>query len=89
MIARLKGKVDSLGDESLIIDVGGVGYQVFCSSRTLRKMALNENVILEVETHVREDHIQTQFFEISVSIATTSLLMCKHLCKDAANTTCR
>ena len=31
MIARLKGRVDRLGEEHAIIDVGGVGYLVFCS----------------------------------------------------------
>ncbi|MCH7865510.1 MAG: Holliday junction branch migration protein RuvA, partial [Proteobacteria bacterium] len=34
MIAKLKGVVDSVGDGWTIIDVGGVGYLVFCSGRT-------------------------------------------------------
>ncbi len=35
MIARLKGIIDSKGEDSLVIDVGGVGYLVECSARTL------------------------------------------------------
>jgi Holliday junction DNA helicase RuvA len=57
MIARLKGIVDLLADDSVIIDVHGVGYLVFCSSRTLSRMTIGEAISLEIETHVREDHI--------------------------------
>ncbi len=58
MIARLKGLVDWVGEDSAIIDVGGVGYLVFCSARTLSAMpAVGEATALEIETHVREDHI--------------------------------
>ncbi len=57
MIARLKGIVDSLDEDSVVVDVGGVGYLVFCSSRTLSRMTIGETTALEIETHVREDHI--------------------------------
>ncbi len=57
MIALLKGLVASLGDDHAVIDVGGVGYRVYCSSRSLGRMAKGEAVMLHVETHVREDHI--------------------------------
>lgn len=57
MIARLKGIVDLLADDSVIIDVHGVGYLVFCSSRTLSRLSIGDAVSLEIETHVREDHI--------------------------------
>jgi Holliday junction DNA helicase RuvA len=36
MIAKLTGILDSIGDDWAVIDVGGVGYLVFCSTRTLR-----------------------------------------------------
>ena len=62
MIARLKGIVDVLGDDWAIIDVHGVGYLVFCSSRTLARMNIGEAVALEIETHVREDHIHLYGF---------------------------
>ncbi|MEL3890335.1 Holliday junction branch migration protein RuvA [Ferrovibrio sp. MS7] len=58
MIAKLKGLLDSVGEGALVIDVGGVGYQVFCSARTLRGLPkVGEAVQLHIETHVREDHI--------------------------------
>ena len=34
MIGKLKGVIDSYGDDWVIIDVGGVGYHVFCSAKT-------------------------------------------------------
>jgi Holliday junction DNA helicase RuvA len=58
MIARLKGLVDQVGEDWAVIDVGGVGYLVFCSSRTLSRLPrIGEAAALFVETHVREDHI--------------------------------
>ncbi len=65
MIARLKGIVDGLGDGWVVIDVGGVGYLVFCSSKTLGQLAIGEAVALEIETHVREDHIHLYGFRDS------------------------
>ncbi len=58
MIAKLKGLVDSIGEDFCVIDVNGVGYLVFCSGRTLGNLpAMGEAVTLMIETHVREDHI--------------------------------
>ncbi len=63
MIAKLSGVIDSLGEDRIIIDVGGVGYLVFCSARTLRAMPpAGEAVTLRIETHVREDHIHLYGF---------------------------
>lgn len=62
MIAKLSGKVDSVGLDWVIIDVGGVGYLVFCSSRTLSSLGIGMSVSLMVETHVREDHIHLYGF---------------------------
>jgi Holliday junction DNA helicase RuvA len=63
MIAKLAGLVDGVAEESCIIDVGGVGYLVFCSARTLRALPRpGEAVKLLVETHVREDHIHLYGF---------------------------
>ncbi len=57
MIAKLRGLLDSFGDDWCIIDVNGIGYHVFCSSRTLNNLnGLGEEVTLLVETHIREDH---------------------------------
>ena len=63
MIALLRGVLESLGEDSAIVDVGGVGYLVFCSSRTLGDLpAPGGAVRLHVETHVREDHIHLYGF---------------------------
>ncbi len=62
MIAKLKGLIDSTGDGWAIIDVGGVGYLVFCSARTLGRLGRGEVAEVMVETHVREDHFHLYGF---------------------------
>jgi Holliday junction DNA helicase RuvA len=58
MIGKLSGIIDSLNGSHLIVDVGGVGYVVTCSARTLRAIgAIGEAVTLRIETQVREDAI--------------------------------
>lgn len=66
MIGKLTGVVDSVGDDWLILDVNGVGYLVFCSSRTLSSLpGALQKVSLVIETHVREDHIHLYGFATS------------------------
>lgn len=63
MIARLKGIIGEIEDNALILDVGGVGYQVFCSSNTLRSCpGTGEATALFIETHIREDHFHLYGF---------------------------
>ena len=63
MIAKLTGVIDTSGEDWLIIDVAGVGYLVFCSSRTLGQLtSMNGPVSVLIETHVREDHIHLYGF---------------------------
>lgn len=62
MIARLKGVVDAVADGWLILDVNGVGYLVFCSAKTLSALNVGDAARLEIETHVREDHIHLYGF---------------------------
>jgi holliday junction DNA helicase RuvA len=63
MIAMLAGLVDRAADDGLVLDVNGVGYLVFASSRTLAKApARGEPLRLLIETHVREDHIHLYGF---------------------------
>lgn len=59
MIAKLTGKIDSVGSNYVIVDVGGVGYMVFASARTLSKIGSEYGtpVSLLTEMHVREDNI--------------------------------
>ncbi len=63
MIAKLVGVVDDVGPDWLVLDVNGVGYLLFCSSRTLGALpGPGQGVSLAVETHVREDHIHLYGF---------------------------
>ena len=60
MIAKLTGLVDGVGADGCVIDVNGVGYQAFASRRPLDRLgrlATGQPAVLQVETHVREDHI--------------------------------
>ena len=62
MIGKLRGKIDAIGESHVIIDVGGVGYEVSCSSRTLRNLTAGEEASLAIDTHVREDAIRLYGF---------------------------
>ncbi len=62
MIAKLTGRIDSLDSGNAVIDVGGVGYLVFCSGRTLGGLVPGEAAVVLIETHVREDHIHLYGF---------------------------
>ena len=63
MIASLKGLLESSAEDSAVVDVGGVGYLVFCSARTLSALPRpGAAVTLMIETHVREDHIHLYGF---------------------------
>lgn len=63
MFAKLTGKIDTLMTDSLILDVGGVGYHVFASGRTLGIIGgIGDPASLMIETHVREDHIHLYGF---------------------------
>ncbi len=63
MIAKLTGLLDSLREDGAVIDVGGIGYLVFCSQRTMNALPPKaETVSLSIETHVREDHIHLYGF---------------------------
>ena len=64
MIGKLKGVIDSYGEDFVIIDVHGVGYQVHCSTRTLQELPrTGEPATLSIETHVREDQIRLFGFQ--------------------------
>lgn len=63
MIARLKGLLDEIGTDWVVIDVSGVGYLVFCPGRVIGNLpGVGQPVILHIETHVREDHIHLYGF---------------------------
>ncbi|HRJ70202.1 MAG TPA: Holliday junction branch migration protein RuvA [Beijerinckiaceae bacterium] len=59
MIGKLKGFIDSYGEDCVILDVHGVGYVVFCSTRTLQNLPQpGDAATLAIETQVREDAIR-------------------------------
>ena len=63
MIGKLKGVVDAYGEDHVILDVNGVGYIVYCSTRTLGQLPRpGEAASLAIETVVREDQIRLYGF---------------------------
>src|SRR5216110_711823 len=67
MIGKLKGLIDGYGEDYVILDVGGVGYQVHCAGRTLQALpAPGEAAVLSIETYVREDQIKLFGFRSDV-----------------------
>ncbi|MGA2815592.1 MAG: Holliday junction branch migration protein RuvA [Xanthobacteraceae bacterium] len=67
MIGKLKGVIDSYGEDSVIVDVNGVGYLVYCSARTLQELpSVGQPVTLSIETYVREDQIRLFGFSADV-----------------------
>lgn len=57
MIAKLTGRVDTIGSDTLILDVNGVGYLLTCSGRALSRLTHGEKAALLVETFVRDERI--------------------------------
>ena len=57
MIAKLRGLIDTIGDDYCIIDVNGVGYLVSASSKTLGKLVQGQEATLLTEMVVREDSL--------------------------------
>ena len=63
MIGSLQGVVGAVGEETALIEVGGVGYVVQAGGRTLSRLSVGAPVRLYIETHVREDAIRLFGFE--------------------------
>ncbi len=57
MIAKLRGIIDTIGEDFCIVDVNGVGYLVYASAKTLAKLSRGAEASLRIETVVREDSI--------------------------------
>ena len=58
MIGYLRGRVLSRDEEGLIVDTGGVGYDLRCSLGTLQDFMLSEEIEAWVQTQMREDSLQ-------------------------------
>ncbi len=63
MIGKLTGRLDEIAHGAVIIDVGGVGYEVTVGARTLSRLpAIGESVSLAIDTHMRDDAIKLYGF---------------------------
>ncbi|MEX0591217.1 MAG: Holliday junction branch migration protein RuvA [Xanthobacteraceae bacterium] len=63
MIGKLRGVIDTYGEDNVVLDVHGVGYLVHCSARTLQALPpAGEAATLAIETWVREDQIRLYGF---------------------------
>ncbi|MCO6388165.1 Holliday junction branch migration protein RuvA [Aliihoeflea sp. 40Bstr573] len=63
MIGKLKGTVDEIAEDHCIVDIHGVGYVAYCSTRTLAGIKVGEAATLFIETYVREDMIRLYGFK--------------------------
>ena len=67
MIGKLKGAIEEIGEDYVLIDVHGVCYVAFCSARTLSKLgSVGEAVVLFIETYVREDQLKLFGFQTAL-----------------------
>ena len=63
MIGKLTGRLDAVSLNTVIVDVGGVGYEVTLGARTLMSLPpVGETLTLAIDTHVREDEIRLYGF---------------------------
>jgi Holliday junction DNA helicase RuvA len=63
MIGSLQGFVAAIGEDTALIEVGGVGYVVQAGGRTLGRLSMGASARLYIETHVREDAIRLFGFD--------------------------
>ncbi|MHC5655958.1 Holliday junction branch migration protein RuvA [Stappia sp. ICDLI1TA098] len=76
MIGKLKGQVDEIGEDYVLLDVHGVGYLVYAPARVLQGLpSPGEAAVLHIETIVREDLIRLYGFSSATEKAWFQLLM--------------
>jgi Holliday junction DNA helicase RuvA len=76
MIGRLRGTLASIGAERIVVDVGGVGYDVAMPTRAIGELpALGDEVVLHTHLHVREDALALHGFPTERELATFRLLL--------------
>ena len=63
MIANITGKILDITAQSIVVDVNGVGYEVFCTGRCRDSRLVDEQIALVVHTEVREDSIRLFGFD--------------------------
>lgn len=70
MIATLKGTLEYRGTDSVIINVGGMGFQVYVPGSTLSQLgAINDKVSLYTHLHLREDNVSLYGFASEEELA--------------------
>lgn len=56
MITYLKGNISEFGENTVVLETYGIGYEVFCSTRTIGELvAQKENIKLYIHEHIKED----------------------------------
>ncbi|MCF3941874.1 Holliday junction branch migration protein RuvA [Oceanobacillus alkalisoli] len=55
MIAYIKGKLMAIQDEAVIVEAGGIGYELLCPNPFYYQNRLKEEVTIQTYHHVRED----------------------------------
>ncbi|MBU1563574.1 Holliday junction branch migration protein RuvA [Patescibacteria group bacterium] len=78
MIASLQGKIELKTNKFAIINVGGVGYKVFCTISVLDKLVVDQEIKLFIHLYIRENMLdlygfltieELEFFELLISIS--------------------
>lgn len=62
MINYLKGKIETIGENFVIIEVAGIGYKVFCSPNILKKLSENEEVKIFTYFYLKENILELYGF---------------------------
>lgn len=62
MIGKLTGELVEKENDSIVLDVGGVGYLVFCARTLIQNLVIGDKYSVFIEPHIREDHIHLYGF---------------------------
>jgi len=57
LIAYIKGIIEFIHDDTIIVDVNGMGYEIFCANPYAFQDSLKEQAFIYTYQHVREDAI--------------------------------
>ncbi|MFO7941804.1 MAG: Holliday junction branch migration protein RuvA [Bacillota bacterium] len=76
MIGKLRGRLDEVTAEGIVVDVGGVGYQVKVGMKGASRLGEpGERVVLFIHTHVREESLDLYGFLSRGELSTFELLL--------------
>lgn len=75
MIGKLRGEIEEITDEYVIINVGGIGYRVHMTDVNVGKIAKQQEAELFIHTHVREDQITLYGFQSQGELGIFELLL--------------